>query len=77
VTTEVKVSSQVVESTELAAERGWKVTLHMQNGDVHKKVFITAHDWDFPAVVVEKVGERHKDPTLVLLKDVQKVEVHW
>lgn len=73
----MSVKWEVLESTQLAAERGLKATFWLKCGDTHKNVYITAYDWDFPAVAVERVGERHLDPTLVKLKDVDRVEVHW
>ncbi len=71
------VNSLVLENAQLAADRGWRASFYYADGSAFKGALITACDWENGAVRVERVGERHLEPTLIFLKDVQKVEVDW
>ena len=71
------LNPDVLENAKLAAERGWKASFHYNDGTAFKGALITAYDWENAAVRVERVGERHLEPTLIFLKDIQKVEVDW
>ncbi|MEQ1876132.1 MAG: hypothetical protein ABL958_05765 [Bdellovibrionia bacterium] len=73
----MSIIREVLENAQLAADRGWKASFFYNDGNSFKGALITAADWDAGAVRVERVGERHLEPTLIFLKDVQKVEVDW
>lgn len=71
------ITQDVLENAQLAADRGWKASFYYNDGNAFKGALITAYDWENGAVQVERVGERHLQPTLIFLKDIQKVEVDW
>ena len=67
----------VIDTAILCAERGWKATFTLTNGEVIKTVFITGTDWEQKFVSVERVGERHLSPRLIDLREVKQIEPHW
>jgi hypothetical protein len=75
--TQNEVLGHVLENAQLAADRGWKASFYYADGSSFQNGYITACDWQSGAVQVERVGERHLKPTLILLKDLQRVEVDW
>jgi hypothetical protein len=73
----MQVDQMVLENAKLAAEQGWKASFHFNDGESFQGGYITACDWDCGAVRVERVGERHLEPTLIYLKDLKRVELDW
>jgi hypothetical protein len=73
----MQANIQIIESAQLAADKGWRASFQFTDGRRIDGAYITAADWDVGAVKVEKVGERHLPPTLIYLKDLLKVEVDW
>ncbi|HEX4925888.1 MAG TPA: hypothetical protein VFV50_17480 [Bdellovibrionales bacterium] len=73
----MSLAPHILENAQLAADRGWKASFFFQDGTAIHGAYITACDWEQGAVAVERVGERHLQPTLIFLKDLSKVEVDW
>jgi hypothetical protein len=73
----MQINQTVLENAQLAADQGWKAAFHYIDGRTFLGGLITAADWDAKVVKVERVGERHLQPTLIFLKDIEKVEVDW
>lgn len=73
----MSVQPHILENAQLAADRGWKASFYYQDGNTIHGAYITAFDWENGAVQIERVGERHLKPTLIFLKDLEKVEVDW
>lgn len=69
--------SDVFEITAMCAEKGWRATFHMLDGETIQNVYITGTDWENNFVSVERVGERNRPPRLISLRDVTKVDPHW
>lgn len=74
---DAKNLKNVIENAKLCADRGWKASFHMMSGDVVEKAYITGTNWEQNVVSVEKVGERHLEPKIIYLKDVQSIEIGW
>jgi len=73
----LKLAAMVEENAWLCAERGWQANYTLKSGEIIEMAFITASDQNEKAIVLEKPGERHLEPRLVFLEEVQKVEPHW
>lgn len=69
--------SEVWESIQMASERGWKISFFLKDGNDFKEGFITHIDEENKAVLVERVGERHIQPTLIYANDVVETKLHW
>ena len=72
-----KVSPEVEANAWLAAERGWKTNCFFRDGTVVQGAFITATDENKKAMVIERVGERHLQPRLVFLREIERLDVLW
>ena len=72
-----KVPSEIIENAKLCAEQGWKGTFHLKSGEVISQAFITGTNWELNVVSVEKIGERHLEPRIVYLVEVDRIEVGW
>jgi hypothetical protein len=74
---EEKAKRDVVESSRLCAEQGWKGTFRLISGEVIEGAYITGTDWVKEFVALERVGERHLPARLLDLRDVASVEPNW
>lgn len=74
---EEKVDPSVESHALLCAERGWRGTFTLKDGEKINEAFITATDEEKKVVVLERAGERDRPPRIIYLRDVLSVEVHW
>jgi hypothetical protein len=72
-----EVDGTVLSNAQLAAEYGWKATFFYKSGLVKERAFITGCNWEKGFISVESIGERHKPPTIVDLRQVSKIDVRW
>lgn len=65
------------ENAKLAADRAWSANFYATDGQEWIGFYITGIDEKNRALLIEKVGERHKEPTLLFLKDLKQLTVNW
>jgi hypothetical protein len=76
-TPDVKQLQEVKKNAQLCADQGWRGNFFLKSGESIQEAFITKADWDKDAIVLERMGERHVPPRLLMLNEIKKVEVDW
>ncbi len=71
------IKPEVLEKAKLCAEQGWKANIRFKDGEDYRGAFITAADFENGAVQMERIGERHQEPRLVWLKDIESWTPDW
>lgn len=71
------VNKEVLDTLKMVAEKGWRATLKLDTGEVLEQIYITLEDFEKGGFAVERVGERHIKPRVLLVHQVVEVVPDW